>query len=75
MGAAFGAPFFSPDGGRKEDPPPMTHHECLLCDYVYDPQQGDPEQGVPPGTPFVELPNEWRCPICGATAEFFMARD
>ncbi len=53
----------------------MTHHECLLCDYVYDPQQGDPEQGVPPGTPFVELPNEWRCPICGATAEFFMARD
>ena len=37
---------------------------CTGCGYVYDPERGDPEQGVPPGTPFEELPEDWCCPVC-----------
>ena len=37
---------------------------CTGCGYVYDPERGDPEQGVPPGTPFEELPESWCCPVC-----------
>lgn len=37
---------------------------CSVCGYVYDPAQGDPEHGVPAGTPFTELPEDWHCPRC-----------
>ncbi|MEO5341431.1 MAG: rubredoxin [Magnetococcus sp. MYC-9] len=39
---------------------------CAVCDYTYDPEQGDPEAHIPPGTPFEELPEDWLCPDCGA---------
>lgn len=39
---------------------------CKVCGYVYDPATGDPANGLAPGTPFVELPAEWTCPVCGA---------
>jgi len=38
--------------------------QCLECAYVYDPGKGDPKNGYPPGTPFEELPDTWRCPEC-----------
>lgn len=41
-------------------------YRCTLCGYIYDPAQGDPASGVPPGTPFDQLPAEWECPVCGA---------
>jgi rubredoxin len=44
---------------------------CLVCDYVYDPAVGDPTQGIPPGTPFEELPEDWVCPDCGVGVEEF----
>ncbi len=37
---------------------------CTNCGYIYDPEKGDPENGVPPGTPFELLPDDWVCPIC-----------
>ncbi len=37
---------------------------CVNCGYVYDPAAGDPGRGFPPGTAFVELPDNWTCPIC-----------
>ena len=37
---------------------------CGICGYMYDPERGDPTQGIPPGTPFSELPNDWHCPRC-----------
>ena len=37
---------------------------CCGCGYVYDPAEGDPSAGIPPGTPFEDLPDDWRCPIC-----------
>lgn len=38
--------------------------QCLECAYVYDPEKGDPKNGIPPGTPFEDLPDSWPCPEC-----------
>jgi rubredoxin len=51
--------------------PLMDKWQCLLCGYVYDPEVGDPDQDIPPGTPFEDLPEDWTCPDCGATKEDF----
>jgi rubredoxin len=45
---------------------------CRICGYRYDPEEGDLEGEILPGTPFEELPDEWLCPICGASKEFFI---
>ena len=39
---------------------------CTICDYVYDPELGDPDGGVAPGTPWSEVADNWFCPVCGA---------
>ncbi len=44
---------------------------CELCGYEYDPEEGDLENGIPEGTEFEELPEEWECPLCGASKEDF----
>lgn len=44
---------------------------CTVCDYLYDPKAGDSEGGIPPGTVFEELPEDWCCPDCGAKAGSF----
>lgn len=44
----------------------MDKYVCTVCGYIYDPAQGDPQNGVNPGTPFENLPPEWVCPVCGA---------
>lgn len=44
---------------------------CTICQYIYDPAKGDPDNGVPPGTPFEALPEGWVCPVCGAGREVF----
>jgi len=49
----------------------MEKWECLVCGYVYDPDLGDPDGGIDPGTPFEELPEEWVCPECGAPKDQF----
>lgn len=40
--------------------------------YIYDPLQGDPDSGIPPGTAFEDLPDDWYCPICGDGKEVFV---
>lgn len=52
--------------GRK-----MEKYRCTVCGYVYDPEKGDPDSGVEPGTPFKELPDDWVCPVCGADKSMF----
>lgn len=44
----------------------MKKYECSLCGYIYDPEKGDPDSGVKPGTAFEDLPEDWVCPVCGA---------
>jgi rubredoxin len=49
----------------------MKAWRCIICQYVYDPTVGDPDNGVAPGTPFEELPDTWVCPLCGAGKDMF----
>ena len=49
----------------------MNKWECLICGYVYDPEKGDPDNGVPAGTSFNDLPDDWVCPVCGADKSQF----
>lgn len=52
-------------------PEDMRSYVCTVCGYVYDPQKGDPDNGVKPGTPFSKLPDDWVCPDCGAPKDAF----
>jgi rubredoxin len=45
--------------------------ECIPCGYIYDPEVGDPDNGIPKGTPFDKLPDDWVCPLCGAAKDQF----
>jgi rubredoxin len=49
----------------------MDTYGCTLCGYIYDPELGDPENGIDPGTPFEELPEDWLCPTCGVGKDLF----
>jgi len=49
----------------------MRKHWCRICSYVYDPEAGDPGNGVPPRTAFDDLPDDWVCPVCGAAKHYF----
>jgi rubredoxin len=44
---------------------------CSVCDYVYDPEVGDPDNGVEPGTAWEDLPDDWVCPECGVDKDEF----
>ena len=48
-----------------------AEHICIICGYTYDPETGDPDNGIAPGTPFEDLPEDYTCPICGAGKDFF----
>jgi len=49
----------------------MDKYVCTLCGYVYDPEKGDPDEGIEPGTKFEDLPDDWYCPVCGAGKDDF----
>lgn len=49
----------------------MKTYICITCGYIYDPDEGDPEHGFPPGTAFEDLPDNWVCPACGVGKEYF----
>ncbi|PIZ04805.1 MAG: rubredoxin [Gammaproteobacteria bacterium CG_4_10_14_0_8_um_filter_38_16] len=44
---------------------------CLLCGFVYDEEQGWPQDGIEPGTRWDAVPEDWQCPDCGAMKEDF----
>ena len=56
---------------RKDEVAKMAKYECDVCGYVYDPEIGDPESGISPGTRFEGLPEDWVCPVCGASKDEF----
>jgi rubredoxin len=49
----------------------MKKYECDICGYVYDPEKGDIEHGIQPGTAFEDLPDDWVCPLCGVGKDDF----
>lgn len=49
----------------------MKKYICVLCGYVYDPEEGDLDNGINPGTPFDDLPDDWVCPLCGVDKDNF----
>jgi len=44
----------------------MKKYKCKVCGYVYNPEKGDPDVNVKPGTKFEDLHEGWKCPVCGA---------
>jgi len=50
----------------------MERYVCTICDYVYDPAVGDPDNGIAAGTRFQDLPDDWVCPLCGAPKSEFV---
>ena len=53
-------------GGKR-----MDKYVCTVCGYIYDPEQGDPDNDVKPGTAFEDIPDDWVCPVCGAEKDAF----
>lgn len=49
----------------------MQKWRCTICQYIYDPAVGDPDSGIAPGTPFEDIPDNWYCPLCGASKDMF----
>jgi rubredoxin len=49
----------------------MNQYRCTVCGYIYNPEDGDPDSNIPPGTPFEAIPDEWKCPVCGAPKASF----
>ena len=49
----------------------MKKYVCDVCGYVYDPEAGDPENGIQPGTAFEDLPEDWVCPLCSVGKDQF----
>ena len=56
---------------RKEEVSKMAKYKCSVCGYIYDPELGDSDGGIKPGTPFEEIPDDWVCPVCGASKDQF----
>ncbi len=55
----------------EKDVDSMSKYICEICGYIYDPVNGDPSQGIPAGTPFKKLPDDWKCPVCSADKTMF----
>ncbi|MBZ4683381.1 MAG: Rubredoxin-type Fe(Cys)4 protein [Fusobacteriales bacterium] len=49
----------------------MKKYVCVVCGYVYDPEIGDADAGIEPGTSFEELPEDWVCPVCAVGKDQF----
>ncbi len=53
----------------------MDKYRCSVCGWIYDPELGDPDGGVAPGTPFENIADDWQCPMCGASKNEFQQLD
>jgi rubredoxin len=61
--------------GTTASPPPLAFapvkYMCESCGFIYEPEIGDPDGGIPPGTQFEDIPETWFCPVCGARKRDF----
>lgn len=49
----------------------MKKYICTICGYIYDEEKGDINENIAPGTLFEDIPEDWVCPVCGATKNDF----
>ena len=49
----------------------MQKYVCTVCHYIYDPEVGDVDNGVNPGTEFKDIPDDWVCPLCSVGKDMF----
>jgi len=49
----------------------MKNYVCDVCGYIYEPENGDPDNNIAPGTSFNDLPDDWVCPICSVGKDQF----
>lgn len=68
------APASAPAGVSAPSPAGAAgqKYRCTVCNYIYDPAAGDPEHGIPAGTPFEQIPDSWVCPVCGVDKSNFV---
>lgn len=52
---------------KQDDKPAADKYVCSICGYTYNPELGDPDGGIAPGTAFADIPEDWVCPVCGAS--------
>lgn len=57
-----------PEGKEENE---MKKYVCNICGYIYDPEMGDPDGGIEPGTRFEDIPDDWVCPVCGVSKDQF----
>jgi rubredoxin len=57
---------------KKEAVSKFKRFRCTACGYVYDEREGDPSNGIEPGTLFDDLPGDWACPVCGTEKDNFI---
>jgi len=65
------APTYIEQQAQVKEVAKMSKYKCTVCGYVYDPEVGDPDSGIKPGTPFEQIPNDWVCPVCGVGKDQF----
>ena len=53
----------------------MAKYVCSVCGYVYDPEEVAEDQGIAPGTPFEDLPDDFVCPVCGVGKDMFEVQE
>ncbi len=49
----------------------MKKYVCTVCGYIYNPEEGDPDSGIEPGTAFEDIPDDWFCPVCSVGKDMF----
>ena len=59
---------------KEEVKPKLAKYECSVCGYIYDPEMGDADGGIKPGTAFEDIPDSWVCPVCGASKDKFVKK-
>jgi rubredoxin len=59
--------FFALKFKAVNEDPKMKTWQCLVCGFIYEEEKGWPEEGIPPGTRWEDVPADWSCPECGAT--------
>jgi rubredoxin len=47
-------------------------YKCIVCGFIYDPEEGHPDSGIRSGTAFEDIDADWKCPVCGADKSAFL---